>query len=57
MLDRQHAGLRVHHEQDDVGVVDRGLGLLAHRLFELPLLVVEPAGVDERELAAAPLDG
>ena len=40
----------------DVGVVERGLGLLADRAGERVLVgEVDAAGVDERELAAVPL--
>ena len=56
VLDREDAGLRVDDEHDDVGLVDRRLRLFAHRRFDLALLVVQAAGVDERELAAPPFD-
>ncbi len=58
VLDRKDAALRVDDEQDHVGLPDRGLRLAAYgRLHLAGLRVVESPGVDERELAAAPLGG
>ena len=56
MLDREDAALRVDDEEHRIGLSDRGLGLAPDRGLHLPRFpVVEPAGVDERELATAPL--
>ncbi len=58
VLDRQDARLRVHDEEHEVGLGDREIGLLAHRgLHRSRARIVETAGVDERELAAAPVRG
>ena len=56
MLDREDAVLCVHHKDHDVGLVDGGLRLFAYGRLHRALRIVESAGVDERELAAAPLD-
>src|SRR2546430_628558 len=56
MLDRQHPRLRVDDEHDDVGLVDRRLGLPADAGLDLARAVVEAAGVDEGELTSAPFD-
>ena len=49
---------RVDDEHRDVGVVERGLGLLADRAGErVDVGVVDAAGVDEREAAPVPLRG
>ena len=64
VLDGDDPGLRVDDEEHDVGLVDRGLRLAAHGVLEIlggfsggprPPRIDEAAGVDERELAAAPL--
>ena len=57
MLHGKDPGLRIDDEHDDVGLVDRRLRLPADAGLDLALAVIEPASVDERELASPPLDG
>ena len=58
VLDRQDAAQRVDDEEDHIGLCDRGLGLATHRRLDLPgLWIIKAAGVDERELAPAPVRG
>src|SRR6266540_1339671 len=58
VLDGEDAGLRVDDEEDHVGFSDRGLGLTPYGRFHLTCSrIVEAAGVDQRELAPAPLSG
>jgi len=47
----------VEEKQDDVGLVDRDLGLRLDRRarFVLRRIHVQPGGVDDRELPSAPL--
>ena len=50
LIERHHAGARVDHEQDDVGFLDRQLGLLAHAVFEAPIgHVFVTGGVEHAE--------
>ena len=65
MIARGEPGFGVNHEDDDIGLVDRTLRLLAGlagrsrlttRSSELDLVgVLEAAGVDDREFDAAPI--
>jgi hypothetical protein len=45
----QQALARIAHEDDRIGLVDRGLGLAARELRELVAVAVEPPGVDHHE--------
>ena len=55
-VDRMQPRLAVHHEQDQVGLVHRGLDLLADRLVHRRVRVGhESAGVHQPELPAVPL--
>ncbi len=49
------AGLGVHHQQDDVGVLRGAPRLARHEGVDAPGLGGEPAGVDQAEPPAAPL--
>ena len=53
-VQRGHALARVHHEQDQFGVFQRGLGLLAHPSLEAFVGdVLVAGGVDQRQVHVA----
>ncbi|MNQ82424.1 hypothetical protein D3C85_974740 [compost metagenome] len=53
-VQRRHALAGVHHEHDHFGVVERGLGLLAHTRFQAVVGDVFVAGrVDQRQIHVA----
>ena len=54
LVQRGHAFPRVHHEQDDVAVLKRQFGLLAHaRLQTVVRHVLVPGGVDQGQVHVA----
>ena len=58
MVERRDAGRGVDDEEDDVGLLDGDAGLVLDPLLDLRAgLELEAAGVDHREVAAAPVGG
>ena len=51
LIERGNAGARIDHEQDDVGLADGELGLLAHAVFEAAIGdILIAGGVEHPEL-------
>ena len=54
LVERRDAGAGIDHEQDDVGVADRDLGLLAHPVFEAAIAdILVAGGVEHAEFQIA----